>query len=103
MNQMRRIICGLLTLVCCMATAQTKTTVTVDKIWDNGTHAAFTSLIKYKGRFYCSFREGYSHIFDENGKAEGKCAYWNLATGRNGTRWLVSVAREPTCATPSYR
>lgn len=84
MNQMRRIICGLLTLVCCMATAQTKTTVTVDKIWDNGTHAAFTSIIKYRGRYYCSFREGYSHIFDEKGLAEGKV---RILESRNGRKW----------------
>ena len=53
-------------------TAQTKLTVTVDKIWDAGTHAAFTSLIKYQGAYYCTFREGYSHIFDERGEAEGQ-------------------------------
>lgn len=44
----------------------------VKKIWDNDSHTAFTSIIKYKGKYYCSFREGASHIFDKNGNAEGK-------------------------------
>lgn len=82
---MKRLILGcLLQLVLSTAFAQKSTTVRVDKIWDNGTHAAFTSLIKYKGRFYCSFREGYSHIFDENGKAEGKV---RILESRNGKKW----------------
>ena len=45
---------------------------TVNKIWDNGKHCAFTSLIKYKGLYICSFREGETHIFDSRGNAEGK-------------------------------
>ena len=26
----------------------------VRKIWDNGSHCAFTSLIRFKGQYYCS-------------------------------------------------
>jgi hypothetical protein len=28
------------------------------KIWDKGRHNAFTDLIRFKGKFYCTFREG---------------------------------------------
>jgi len=64
------------------AVAQTSVTVTVDKIWDNDTHAAFTSLMKFKGKYYCCFREGYSHIFDAEGKAEGHIRILQSADGK---------------------
>ena len=65
-------------------TTQTSVTVTIDKIWDAGTHAAFTSLIKYKGDYYCTFREGYSHIFDERGEAEGQV---RILKSSDGQKW----------------
>ena len=58
--------------------------VTVDKIWDQGTHAAFTSLVKFNGKYYCTFREGYSHIFDDKGNAEGKV---RILESTNGKQW----------------
>ena len=67
-----------------IASGQTRTTVTVDKIWDEGTHAAFTSLIKVNGKYYCSFREGYSHIFDAEGRAEGKV---RILESKDGRKW----------------
>ncbi len=57
--------------------------VEVSKIWDNGSHSAFTSLIKFKGEYYCSFREGESHIFDKEGKAEGKVRVIKSSDGIN--------------------
>ena len=57
---------------------------TVEKIWSNGQHCAFTSLIEFKGRYYCSFREGYSHIFDKDGNAEGKV---RILASKNGKKW----------------
>ena len=57
----------------------------VQKIWGDGlSHCAFTSLIHYKGRYYCAFREGESHIFDKNGNAEGKI---RIITSKDGTNW----------------
>ena len=76
------LLIGLLLPVAIMA--QTKVTVTVDKIWDAGTHAAFTSLVKYKGAYYCTFREGYSHIFDERGEAEGQV---RILKSTDGNTW----------------
>lgn len=34
----------------------------VRKIWDAGKHNAFTDLIRWKGRFYCTFRESTAHV-----------------------------------------
>jgi hypothetical protein len=34
----------------------------VQKIWDNAPHNAFTDLIWHKGRFFCVFREGTTHV-----------------------------------------
>ena len=66
---------------------------TVEQIWSNGQHCAFTSLIEFKGMYYCSFREGFSHIFDENGNAEGKI---RILASRNGKKWesVALIAKE---------
>lgn len=32
------------------------------KIWDAGKHNAFTDLIRFKDRWYCTFREGDAHV-----------------------------------------
>lgn len=36
--------------------------IKVTKIWDLANHNAFTDLIKFKGNYYCSFREGSGHV-----------------------------------------
>ena len=36
--------------------------VSVVKIWDQGTHNAFTDLIRWRGKWYCSFREADAHV-----------------------------------------
>jgi len=36
--------------------------VEVEKIWDEAPHNAFTDLVRWKGRFYCAFREGRGHV-----------------------------------------
>jgi len=57
----------------------------VTKIWDNGLYNSFTSLIKYKGYYYCTFREGKGHVFDEEtGKAEGKI---RIIRSKNLKKW----------------
>lgn len=73
----------LISLIGWNITAQ-KITYSVQKIWDNNSYAAFTSLIKFQGKYYCSFREGESHIFDKNGKAEGKV---RILVSKNGGKW----------------
>lgn len=36
--------------------------VGVKKIWDKAPHNAFTDLARWKGKFYCAFREGRGHV-----------------------------------------
>ena len=36
--------------------------VTVERIWDQARHNAFTDLIRFKGKWYCAFREGDGHV-----------------------------------------
>ncbi|MEZ5301795.1 MAG: hypothetical protein R3F11_14260 [Verrucomicrobiales bacterium] len=36
--------------------------VSTEKIWDAAPHNAFTDLIKWRGEFYCGFREGRGHV-----------------------------------------
>ena len=36
--------------------------ISVDKIWDQGAHNAFTDLIRYRGKWYCTFREADDHV-----------------------------------------
>ncbi|MCC7153536.1 MAG: exo-alpha-sialidase [Bryobacterales bacterium] len=36
--------------------------VDVRKIWDRAPHNAFTDLIRFRGRWYCVFREGEKHV-----------------------------------------
>ena len=86
-----------------------KFTYSVQKIWDRGTHAAFTSLVEFKGKYYCSFREGFSHIFDENGDAEGQII---VLESKDGKSWKPVLdegidgidCRDPKlCVTPDGR
>ena len=58
--------------------------IPVQKIYDALSHAAFTSLTKFKGRYYCSFREGWSHVFDEDGNAEGRV---KILSSKDGKQW----------------
>lgn len=55
---------------------------------------AFTSLIKFNGYYYCSFREGKGHVFDEDtGKAEGQV---RIIRSKNLKKWeSVLLAGEP--------
>ena len=38
------------------------TLVSVRKIWDAAPHNAFTDLARYKGEWFCAFREGQKHV-----------------------------------------
>jgi len=53
-------------------------------IWDNGTYNAFPSIEKFNGRYFISFREGESHIFNSQGIADGKV---RILTSKNGKKW----------------
>jgi hypothetical protein len=36
--------------------------ISVTRIWDAAPHNAFTDLIRFRGRWYCTFREGKAHV-----------------------------------------
>lgn len=40
--------------------------VKVTKIWDQPPHSAFTDLVLFNNAFYCTFREGFSHVDTTN-------------------------------------
>ena len=65
----------------------------VNKIWGGDAYCAFTSLVEFKGRYYCAFREGEGHVFDSRGNAEGKI---RVLVSRNGRKWRsVYLASKP--------
>ena len=41
----------------------------VRKIWDRAPHNAFTDLIRFRNRFYCTFREADAHVGGDGGRA----------------------------------
>ena len=43
------------------------TVVSVDKIWDQGDHNAFTDLIRHEDTWYCVFREAAGHVKGDGG------------------------------------
>jgi len=50
-----------------LAAAQ-EAVVSIERIWDQADHNAFTDLIRFKGRLYCTFREGSAHVHGLDGK-----------------------------------
>ncbi len=53
--------------------------VSVEKIWDRAPHNAFTDLIRWRGRWYCTFREAEAHV-----GGDGRIRVLESADGR---RW----------------
>lgn len=56
----------------------------VVKIWDYAAHNAFTDLIRYGNKFYCTFREAPGHIPAEEGKDDGKI---RVLVSEDGEKW----------------
>jgi hypothetical protein len=53
--------------------------ISTQMIWNNAPHNAFTDLILYSDRWYCTFREGEKHVGD-NGKIR-------VISSTNGEKW----------------
>jgi hypothetical protein len=51
----------------------------VTKVWDRGKHNAFTDLVRFKDRWYCSFREGDAHV--------GGDGELRVLSSADGTQW----------------
>ena len=57
--------------------------VQVHQIWDAAPHNAFTGLVRFNGKFYCTFREGTGHVPGENGK-DGEI---RVIASEDGKQW----------------
>jgi hypothetical protein len=68
---MKKISFLLLTLlsVAGIAKAQTEPKIEVQKIWNEAPHSAFTDLIRFKNKFYVTFREAPGHMSGPKGSA----------------------------------
>ncbi|MBI4874416.1 MAG: exo-alpha-sialidase [Acidobacteria bacterium] len=64
------------------APLQRATIVSVEKIWDRAQHNAFTGLARFKGRWYCAFREGSSHVSPDGAL--------RVITSADGVNWTSS-------------
>lgn len=58
--------------------------LSVRKIWDEAPHNAFTDLIRWKGEWYCVFREGKAHVSPDGAL--------RVITSSDGENW-TSAAR----------
>ena len=93
MNRILSFIASFLMLASISTAGAQQIAYSVDKIWDNGQHNAFTSIEKFKGEYYVTFREGETHIFDKNGNAEGKI---RILHSKDGVKWeaLPAIGKE---------
>lgn len=57
--------------------------IEIKKIWDSADHSAFTDLIYFKDKFYCSFREGSGHV-PGNEDVDGTV---RILESKNGEDW----------------
>jgi hypothetical protein len=57
--------------------------VAIEKIWDQGRHNAFTDLTRFRGNFYCTFREGSGHVPG----AHGTDGTVRVIASDDGSRW----------------
>ena len=64
--------------------AQNQNVYSVSKIWDFAPHNAFTDLIKYQGKYFCTFREGTGHIPANDGTGDGAI---RVLVSPNGNKW----------------
>lgn len=65
------------------------TTPSVTKIWSDAPHNAFTDLIWFKGKFYCTFREGTGHVPGKiTGSGDGTV---RILVSNDGREWKSSA------------
>jgi hypothetical protein len=84
-NRMMMRIIGLLLLatmpsvVCRAADPAQAELVSVRKIWDAAPHNAFTDLVRFEGRWFCTFREGQAHVSPDGAL--------RVISSDNGEKW----------------
>jgi hypothetical protein len=73
----------LLLLVVANAAQPAPAVVSVSRIWDGGAHNAFTDLIRWRDRWYCTFREGDAHV--------GGDGRTRVLSSSDGTAWTSAA------------
>jgi hypothetical protein len=71
----------LITLLVSLVTVHAQEAVLVESkmIWNKGNHNAFTDLIRFKGKWYCAFREAEAHV--------SATADIRILSSKNGRDW----------------
>jgi len=83
-----RFFLPVLCLAACSAdlVAESPRLVSVKKIWDQGSHNAFTDLIRFRGDWFATFREADDHV-----GGDGRI---RVLRSRDGDRWEPSAVLE---------
>lgn len=72
----------------CLLAETSPVLISVEKIWDQAPHSAFTDIIRFNDRWYITFREGADHVGVDNGTVR-------VITSNNGEKWeTVTVFRK---------
>ena len=61
--------------------------VSVQKIWDQAPHNAFTDLVRFQDRWYCTFREGQDHTSHDGSI--------RVITSADGENWSSAALMQP--------
>ena len=69
--------------------AQAQEEISIRTIYADTNYNAFSSIIKFKGRYYCAFRSGERHVYGKDGVAK-------VITSKDGIKWkeAVNIAQE---------
>jgi len=81
-------------LISCLSTpaaAPPKATlVQVRRIWDQAPHNAFTDLVRFRGQWFCVFREGQAHVSPDGAL--------RVITSKDGEKWVSAALLTSTNA-----
>ncbi len=82
---MRTILAAIFLIGCTSTSVATTnaTLVSVQKLWDQAPHCAFTDLAYWKGQFVCAFREGRAHV-----STDGRI---RILTSPDGDTWTPAA------------
>jgi hypothetical protein len=87
---MKRLLATCVALLIAPAAAVAEPSADVHMIWDHAPHNAFTDLVRFKGQWFCTFREGTGHV-SHDGKAR-------VLVSKDGDTWgsaaLISAPGE---------
>jgi len=59
----------------------------VRKIWDRAPHNAFTDLVRFEDRWFCTFREGERHVHGQDGTIR-------VIASEDGENWVSAASLE---------